>query len=172
VAAGFGIGAFAVRMSTIVPNPRSLFEDYAGEAKARTLASLAATRVQAFESNDSKHKKKARRWWISLVFLAAGMTLMLASIVVHTGDHVRSPRHGQPAARPRPGSAHGSRRCERPERAGDRNEPAEWWGPTEWRTAAEGRTPAERRAPVRTETTPGSPIPASAARSSSRPARA
>src|SRR5258708_33807702 len=96
VAAGCGIGVFAVTFSTIVPDPRSLFEGYSERSKAATLAGLAATRVLAFESNDSIHKQKARRWWTSLVALALGMTLMLASVIVHTGHHVSA----------RPGTVH------------------------------------------------------------------
>jgi hypothetical protein len=79
-AASFGIWAAAVRLYQDVPDPRWLFNRYLARSKADVLAALAATRVEVFESNASKHQRKATRWWISLACLAAGMTLMLFSI--------------------------------------------------------------------------------------------
>ena len=78
VAAGFGIWAYAVGEYQDVPAPRHLYNSYAGSPKPDALAALAARRVKAFESNAPKHKRKAERWWVSLVALMVG--------VVH-GDH-------------------------------------------------------------------------------------
>ncbi len=80
MAAGFGIWAYAVRLYQDVPEPRQLFNDYHARPKAQVLAALAATRVEAFESNDRKHSRKARRWRISVVSLIVGVTLMLLAL--------------------------------------------------------------------------------------------
>jgi hypothetical protein len=80
IAAVFGVWAYAVRLYQDVPEPRQLFNDYLARPKAQALAALAATRVEAFESNNRKHVRKARRWWISVVSLIAGGTLMLLAL--------------------------------------------------------------------------------------------
>jgi multidrug transporter EmrE-like cation transporter len=75
-----GIWAAAVRVYQDVPEPRRLFTEYLARSRAETLAALAASRVDAFESNTSKQARKATGWWISLGCLAVGMTLMLFSL--------------------------------------------------------------------------------------------
>jgi hypothetical protein len=80
MAAGLGLWAYAVRLYQDVPDPRQLFNGYFARPKAQALAALAATRVQAFESNALKHARKARRWWMSIVSLAAGVTLMILAL--------------------------------------------------------------------------------------------
>lgn len=88
MAAGFGIGVFAVSRFAIVPKPRGLFEGYAAGSKAEALVFLAASKAKAYESNDARQKKKARRWRTSLAALGCGIPLMVVSIIVHTGHHV------------------------------------------------------------------------------------
>ena len=92
VAAAFGISAYAVGTYQDVPEPRHLLNEYATESKIAALAALAATRVEAFESNTLKHERKAARWQISLAALAAGAVLMFLSLYVHTGSHDGSTR--------------------------------------------------------------------------------
>lgn len=108
-AAGFGIWAYAVRLYQDVPTPRNLFNAYVDRNKADVVAALAAARVPAFEGNASKHRRKARRWWISIVSLAAGVTLMLSSVTVaaHTDHHDRRSGSGRAiaAVRHRPSRA-------------------------------------------------------------------
>lgn len=79
-AAVAGMLAYSIGMYQDVPEPRQLFTRYRSGPKTTALAALAATRVQAFESNGRKHARKARRWWISLFFLGAGMTLMILAL--------------------------------------------------------------------------------------------
>jgi hypothetical protein len=81
-ALGSSIWAFAVGTYRDVPNPRRLFNGYATEPKPAVLASLAAERVKSFEVNARRHKFKAQRWHLSLMFLTAGATLMIISILV------------------------------------------------------------------------------------------
>ncbi len=80
-AAGFGVSAYAVRLYQNVPEPRHLFTGYMARSKAETLAALAATRVEAFESNIPSYARKRRRWWISLFSLAIGLILMILSVL-------------------------------------------------------------------------------------------
>lgn len=80
IAVGLGIWAYAVRLYLDVPTPRHLFYDYLARSKAETLAALAATRVEVFESNASKYARKANRWLISLISLVLGTTAMLLSL--------------------------------------------------------------------------------------------
>jgi hypothetical protein len=75
-----GIWTYAVRLYHDVPEPRRLFTDYLPKSRAQILATLAATRVSAFENNVPKNARKARRWWISLGSLVIGMTLMLLAL--------------------------------------------------------------------------------------------
>jgi hypothetical protein len=81
LAAGFGIWAYAVRLYQDVPEPRQLFNGYHAQPRAQVLAAMAATRVEAFESNARKHARKARRWWMSILSLAVGVTLMLIALI-------------------------------------------------------------------------------------------
>jgi hypothetical protein len=76
-----GIWAYAVRLYQDVPAPSRLFNEYLLRSKAQTLAALAATRADVFESNARKHARKVRRWWTSLGSLAVGMTFMILALV-------------------------------------------------------------------------------------------
>ncbi len=78
--AGFGIWAYAVRLYEDVPDPRQLFNGYYAQPKTQVLAVMAATRVEAFESNARKHASKARRWWMCAISLVAGVVLMLFAL--------------------------------------------------------------------------------------------
>lgn len=99
IAAGFGIGAFAISTYQELPQPRRLFNGYARRPKTAALAALAARRVGAFESNVPKNRRKAMRWRISLTALMVGVALMVGALYVHTGSHDRSVSHGRgPAA--------------------------------------------------------------------------
>ena len=99
VAAGFGIGAFAISTYQELPQPRRLFNGYAHKPKTDALAALAARRVGAFESNVPKNHRKAVRWRISLTALMIGIGLMIGALYVHTGSHDRATTHGRsPAA--------------------------------------------------------------------------
>jgi hypothetical protein len=80
IAAGFGVWAYAVRLYQEVPEPRRLFNGHLARPKAQVLAALAATRVEAFESNDHKHSRKARLWQISVISLIVGITLMILAL--------------------------------------------------------------------------------------------
>lgn len=79
-AVGFGISAYAVRLYLDVPTPRHLFYSYLERSKADTLAALAATRVEVFEKNAAKQKRKATRWLVSLISLVVGATAMLLAL--------------------------------------------------------------------------------------------
>jgi len=79
-AAAFGILACSVRLRHEVPEPRRLFSDYVTRSRTQTLAALAASRVEAFERNARSYASKVRRWWMSLAFVAAGMTLAVFAL--------------------------------------------------------------------------------------------
>ena len=81
LAAGFGIWAFAVRLYQDAPEPRQLFSGYHAQPKGRVLAVIAATRVEVFENNARKHARKAQRWWLSVLSLVVGITLMLIALI-------------------------------------------------------------------------------------------
>jgi hypothetical protein len=99
VAAGAGIGAYAVGKYQDVPDPRHLFNKYVHGSKSTALAALAARRVGAFENNAPKHRRKAVLWWWSVAALLIGAVLMFAALYVHTGSHGETARHGRrPAA--------------------------------------------------------------------------
>jgi hypothetical protein len=100
VALGFGVLAYAAGSYRDVPSPRRLFNGYAKRPKAQALAALAAERVKAFEANATRHERKALFWRISLASLAVGVTLMVVSIVVHTGQHDKTARPGQTGVSP------------------------------------------------------------------------
>lgn len=99
VSAGFGIAAYAVSAYTETPTPRHLFNQYARQPKTATLAALAARRVGVYESNIRWAQRKARRWWMSLTALMAGIALMLGALYVHTDSHGRSTARHRPASR-------------------------------------------------------------------------
>lgn len=80
LAAGFGIWAYAVRLYQDVPDPRQLFNAYHAQPKTQVLAVLAATRAETFEHNARKHRSKAKRWWMSIISLVVGITLMLIAL--------------------------------------------------------------------------------------------
>ncbi len=80
LAAGFGLWAYAIRLYQDVPDPRQLFTEYLVSPKALALAAIAATRVQAFESNARLHASKAQRWQVSVGSLVVGVVLMLLSM--------------------------------------------------------------------------------------------
>ena len=79
-AAAFGVLAYSVRLHLDVPEPAKLLNDYLLRSRAETLIALAATRVGAFQANDRGHRSKARRWWLSLSFVGAGMILMILAL--------------------------------------------------------------------------------------------
>ena len=83
--AGCGIWAYAVATYTDAPEPQQLFNTYWDQAPPAILAALAATRAQAFRANAAKRQRKARRWWLSLTALTAGIILMILAITIgHT----------------------------------------------------------------------------------------
>jgi hypothetical protein len=69
------------------PVPRELFNNYWEQSKARTLAALAATRVQAFEANGPHLRRKWFYAQLSLISLVSGVPLMAASLIVAAGHH-------------------------------------------------------------------------------------
>jgi hypothetical protein len=81
-----GVWALAVTTYEDVPEPRALVDRYAERPKVTALASLASTRVRAFEKNRTKHTHKVTRWWISVAALGAGLILSAVAIV-NTSDH-------------------------------------------------------------------------------------
>jgi hypothetical protein len=87
VAAALGLWAYAVGTYQDVPDPRAIFNGYATSPRSEALASLAATRVLAFERNARQQQAKIRRWWVSLGALMIGISLMIASILAHTSSH-------------------------------------------------------------------------------------
>ena len=101
--AAFGLGVYSYAVGTYheVPKPRKLLNGYVMRPKAEALAALAAERVKALEANASRHERKAQLWRISLACLALGVTLMVVSIVIHTGHHdstARAHRSGASSA--------------------------------------------------------------------------
>ena len=98
IAAGLGIGAYAVGTYQDVPDPRRLFNQYALQPKSAALAALAARRVKAFESNEPKQRRKAKLWQASVAALMTGVVLMFAALYVHTDSHDRSAQQGRSPA--------------------------------------------------------------------------
>ena len=80
ISVGFGIWTFGLRIYRHVPAPRWLLNDYWTSPKAEVLAALAATRTHAYESNARVHRQKTGLWWISLLSLTVGVTMMLFSL--------------------------------------------------------------------------------------------
>jgi hypothetical protein len=81
----FGILAYRIRDMREV-EPRVLFSDYYLEDKARLLRELAATRVKHYEHNKNLLSAKVGHWWRSLAMLFLGTVVMIAAILVHTGN--------------------------------------------------------------------------------------
>ena len=79
------VAAYALARYTDVPNPRALVEHCVTESKAKTLAHLLATRVNAYEANMKKHRRKVIFWWISVVALTLGLVSSVVAIV-HTAS--------------------------------------------------------------------------------------
>lgn len=77
------VASYAVARFMEVPNPRSLVEEFVFEKKHLVLASLIATRVDAFEFNLRVHRRKVRLWWLSVAGLVAGLYLAVVA-TVHT----------------------------------------------------------------------------------------
>jgi hypothetical protein len=64
------VGAYSLARYADVPDPRALVTTLAQLPKAEVFARLAATRTEAFEANQRKHRRKAVFWWVSMVALA------------------------------------------------------------------------------------------------------
>jgi hypothetical protein len=95
VAAGLGIGTYAVGTYHDAPDPRQFFNQYACQPKSAALAALAARRAKAFESNAPKQRRKAKLWQGSVAALLTGVVLMFAALYVHTDSHDPSVRPGR-----------------------------------------------------------------------------
>lgn len=89
---GLNVFVYAVGAYSDVPDPRRLFNNYASKTKPQVLAALAATRVQAFDDNAGKSRRRALLWRVSLASLGVGVTLMVLSVVMHTNSHDSTPR--------------------------------------------------------------------------------
>jgi len=100
IAVGLSLWAYALARHQDVPSPRVLFNRYAARSKPAALAALAAERVRAFEANARRHERKSRLWRASLASLVLGVTLMVVSIVVQTGQHDAGAKSGHAGARP------------------------------------------------------------------------
>ena len=83
-----GLGAIMISRYREI-EPRALLDNYAARTKAEVIGRLASVRVLAYEHNAARLRRKAILWWVSLVFLAAGLTLSAVAIV-HTGSHEQS----------------------------------------------------------------------------------
>jgi hypothetical protein len=75
------VGAYSLARYTDVPDPRALVTRLAHLPKAEVFARLAATRTDAFEANQRKHRRKAVFWWVSVVALALGLASSTIAIV-------------------------------------------------------------------------------------------
>ncbi len=95
---GLNVYVYAVGTHKDVPDPRRLFNNYANKTKSQVLATLAATRVRAFNDNADRSKRRALLWRVSLASLAVGVTLMVLSVVLHTSPHDGIPRAARSAA--------------------------------------------------------------------------
>ena len=89
IAVGYGIASYAVGSYSDVPAPRALLNGYGARPKTEALAALSAERVLAFESNATRHSRKASRWRISLAVLLVGVTFTVVAVVAHNGHHDR-----------------------------------------------------------------------------------
>jgi hypothetical protein len=95
---GLNVLVYAVGAHGDVPDPRGLFNNYAGRTKAEVLAALAATRVRAFDYNARQSRRRALLWRASLASLAVGVMFMVLSVAVHTSPHDSVPRPARSAA--------------------------------------------------------------------------
>jgi hypothetical protein len=100
IAVGLSLSAYALARHGDVPAPRALFNRYAARPEPTVLAALAAGRVKAFEANARRHELKSRLWRASIASLVLGVTLMVVSIVVQTGQHAAGARPGHAGTRP------------------------------------------------------------------------
>lgn len=67
------VSAYAVSRYRYVPEPRGLVRECLNLGKTETLARLIATRVDAFEVNRVRHRRKVAAWWLSVIALAVGL---------------------------------------------------------------------------------------------------
>lgn len=74
------VGAYALARYQDVPEPRELVR-LVDRGDAETLANLIATRVGAFESNRSKHRRKVALWWVSVGAFGVGIALSVGAIL-------------------------------------------------------------------------------------------
>lgn len=88
MAISLGIASLAVWNYQDI-KPRALVA-YANTSPAAALAPLISRRVKIFETNDSRQRRKAVQWWISLAALLLGAVLMVAAILVQTYAHGRA----------------------------------------------------------------------------------
>lgn len=95
VAIGAGISVFSLAKYEDI-DPRAVLDGHGRGEKSATLIVLAATRVTMFETNGEVHRRKTKRWTISLTATVVGICLSTVSIVLHTGVHDRQP--GKPAS--------------------------------------------------------------------------
>ncbi|MGA4867150.1 hypothetical protein ACPB9J_31410 [Streptomyces lavendulocolor] len=96
VAIVVGISIFSLAKYEDI-DPRGVLDGHGREEKSATLMALAATRVTMFEKNSKVHRRKTKRWTISLAAIAVGICLSTVSIVLHTGAHDREPGKPTPA---------------------------------------------------------------------------
>jgi hypothetical protein len=106
-AVGFGIASLAVWNYKDI-KPRTLVA-YANASQAGALAPLISRRVMDFETNDSRQRRKAVQWWISLTALLLGAVLMVAAILVQTYDHGRAEQRRTVTVHPSEPSKHSAR---------------------------------------------------------------
>jgi hypothetical protein len=86
------VAAYALARYEDVPDPRGLVRLCVDRTKVETLAHLVAARVEVYEANCKKHRRKVLLWWASVVALVLGLALAAAS-VVYT-DHRDGPHAG------------------------------------------------------------------------------
>ncbi|MFE5143941.1 hypothetical protein ACFRDV_41050 [Streptomyces fagopyri] len=96
VAIGFGISVFNLAAYEDL-KPRETLDTYARSTKGATLGALAGTRVGFFEKNDALHRRKTKRWTVSLGAVVAGIFLSSVSLVLHTDGHDKRTEPGEPA---------------------------------------------------------------------------
>jgi hypothetical protein len=91
-----GILSYAFRKPDDAPYPRSLLNRYMTRPRADTLVAIAATRARVYENNKKKLTEKVRIWRAGLAILAAGIILMIISILGQSSHHesLNDPRHG------------------------------------------------------------------------------
>ncbi|MEV7591957.1 hypothetical protein AB0O42_16855 [Streptomyces sp. NPDC089922] len=67
--------------------PRAVLDTYGRAPEGELLLALAATRATMFEHNARLHRRRAKRWTVSLVSAGVGIALSSAAIVLQTGSH-------------------------------------------------------------------------------------